>query len=109
MQKTIAGNTYDPEVDEEITNYDGGSEELVLYRTATGLYYFEVEKYQTFIDGSWSDFTWNYDNEDDVWDELPKERKRSFVLIRPLSAEQAIDWYLATIVPYCLREMLVRK
>jgi hypothetical protein len=34
MEKTIAGNTDDPEVGEEIINNDGEWESAVLYRTA---------------------------------------------------------------------------
>jgi hypothetical protein len=102
MQKTIAGNFYDTETDEEIVNQDGEKESVVLYRTEGGRYYLEVRKWQLFVNGAWENYSSGYDD-DGLRDRLPKEYCRVFTLIRPFTMEQAIDWYVTNIVPDCFQ------
>lgn len=100
MKRTILGVVYDTEVDEEIINYDGDEMEThCLRRTAEGRFYLAVTKLQRWQDGAW--VACSFDREDG--DEPPI---RHFELIRPLTSNQALNWFIEKQVPECFEPAL---
>ena len=103
MKRTILGIVYDTKVDEEIINYDGDEMETqCLCRTAQGHFYLEVTKLQRWQDRAW--ISCSFDREEG--DEPPIRR---FELIRPLTHEQALNWFIETQVPECFQSVFSER
>lgn len=106
MKKTIKGVEYDTENAEEITHQDAvdDSVSMYLYRTQEGRYFLRTEKLQIRKGSKWVDVPMDGSSRG-----VSRDGFRSDEVITPMTEHEAIDWYVATVMPEPLAKAVQQK
>ncbi len=106
MKKTIKGVEYDTKNAEAIANHDAedGKTSAELYRTKEGKYFLRTEKLQIRKGGKWIDIPM-----DGSARGLPQDAFRYDETDTPMTENEAIDWYLATVAPEPLAKAIQQQ
>ena len=106
MKKTVKGVVYDTENAEEISNHDteDAMASMYLRHTKEGKYFLQTKKCQIRKGGKWIDCPM-----DGSARGFPRNAFHTVETITPMTQNEAVDWYLVTVMPEPLAKAIQQK